>query len=132
MTSIDDVCPPFALRHVAADWKASGIAISHIVAVIDRHLTDHRSRYYSGSGGALFGWLDEPIRKTWYEQHDSPPQARPSDRGNELPIANGPIGNQTLTTNSIPDAALPVGKRLWDSRSDAQGAAEPIRRRLRP
>lgn len=96
MTSIEDVnldtycgrignlygrhglCPPFALRHIAADWKASGIAISHIVAVIDRHLTDHRSRYYSGSGDALFGWLDELVRKTWYEHHVSPPQAKPS------------------------------------------------------
>lgn len=96
MTSIDDMdldtycgrvgnlyvrrglSPPFTLRHVAADWKASGIALSHIVAVIDRHLTHHRNRYYSGSGDALFGWLGELVRKTWYEQHDSPPQAKPS------------------------------------------------------
>jgi hypothetical protein len=94
MTSIDDVdldtycgrvgnlfgrhglCPPFTLRHVAADWKASGIALSHIVAVIDRHLTDHRRRYYSGSGDALFSWVDEIIRKTWREQHFSPPWAQ--------------------------------------------------------
>jgi hypothetical protein len=85
MTSIDDVdldtycgrvgnlycrhglCPPFTLRRIAADWIASEIAISHIVAVIDRHLTDHRKRYYSGSGDALFSWLDEFIRKTWRE-----------------------------------------------------------------
>ncbi len=94
MTSIDDVdldtycgrvgnlyvrrglCPPFTLRHVAADWKASGIALSHIVAVIDRHLNDHRRRYYSGSGDALFSWVDEIIRKTWREQHFSPPWAQ--------------------------------------------------------
>jgi hypothetical protein len=98
MTSIDDVdldtycgrignlygryrlCPPFELRRIAADWKASGIALSHIVAVIDRHLTDYRSRYYSGSGDALFSWVDGIIRKTWYEQHVSPPQAKPSQR----------------------------------------------------
>jgi hypothetical protein len=94
MTSIDDVdldtycgrvgnlygrhglCPPFELRRVAADWMASGIALSHIVAVIDRHLTDHRRRYYSGSGDALFSWVDEFIRKTWREQHFSPPWAQ--------------------------------------------------------
>ncbi len=86
MTSIDDVdldtycgrvgnlygryrlSPPFTLRRAAADWKASGIALSHIVAVIDRHLSDHRRRYYSGSGDALFSWVDEIIRKTWREQ----------------------------------------------------------------
>jgi len=94
MTSIDDVdldtycgrvgnlycrhglCPPFTLRRIAADWIASEIAISHIVAVIDRHLTDHRKRYYRGSGDALFSWLDEFIRKTWREQHVSPPWAQ--------------------------------------------------------
>src|SRR5215831_11334514 len=70
--------PPFELRRIAADWKANGIALSHIVAAIDRHLTDHRRRYNSGSGDALFSWLDEFIRKTWYEQHVSPPQGRPS------------------------------------------------------
>jgi hypothetical protein len=43
---------------------ASGISLSHIVAVIDRHLTDYRSRYYSGSGDALFSWVDGIIRKT--------------------------------------------------------------------
>jgi hypothetical protein len=39
-----------------------------------RHLTHHRDRYYSGSGEALLGWLDEFVRKTYYEQHDSRPQ----------------------------------------------------------
>src|SRR5215813_4029116 len=68
--------PPFELRRVAADWKASGIALSHVVAVIDRHLTDHRRRYYSGSGDALFSWVDETIRKIWREQHISPSQVR--------------------------------------------------------
>jgi hypothetical protein len=72
------LCPPFTLRDVAADWKASGIALSHIVAVIDRHLTDHRNRYYSGSGDALFNWVDAIIRKTWREQDLSTPQARPT------------------------------------------------------
>jgi hypothetical protein len=94
MTSIDDVdldtycgrvgnlygryglCPPFTLRHVAADWKASGIGLSHIVAVIDRRLSDHRRRYYSGSGDALFSWVDAVIRKTWHEQQVSPPWAQ--------------------------------------------------------
>jgi hypothetical protein len=72
------LCPPFALRRIAADWKASGIALSHIVAVIDRHLTDHRNRYNGGSGDALFSWLDEFIRKTWYEQNVAPSEAKPS------------------------------------------------------
>jgi hypothetical protein len=96
MTSIDDIdldtycgrignlygrhglCPPFELRRIAADWQANGIALSHIVAVIDRHLSDHRRRYYSGSGDALFSWVDEIIRKTWRKEHVSQPQAKPS------------------------------------------------------
>jgi hypothetical protein len=72
------LCPPFILRQVATDWKATGIALSHVVAVIDRHLTDHRRRYYSGSGDALFTWLDEVVRKTWYEQQVSAPKAQSS------------------------------------------------------
>jgi hypothetical protein len=72
------LCPPFTLRRIAADWKASGIALSHIVAVIDRHLTDHRRRYNSGSGDTLFNWLDEFIRKTWDERHLPPRVAQPS------------------------------------------------------
>jgi hypothetical protein len=70
------LCPPFELRRIATDWKANGIALSHVATVIDRHLTDHRSRYYSGSGDALFSWVDEIIRKTWREQHFSPPWAQ--------------------------------------------------------
>jgi hypothetical protein len=91
MTSIDDVdldtycgrvgnlygryrlCPPFELRRIAADWMASGIALSHIVAVIDRHLTDHRRRYNSGSGDALFSWLAEHVRRTWDEKNLASP-----------------------------------------------------------
>src|SRR5215467_9798959 len=65
--------PPFELRRIAADWKASGIALSHIVAVIDRHLTDHRRRYNSGSGDALFGWLAEHVRRTWEEKRLASP-----------------------------------------------------------
>jgi hypothetical protein len=69
--------PPFALRRVATEWKALGIALTHTVSIIERHLTDYRTRYYSGSGDALFGWIDEIIRKTWREQH----QSRSQDRG---------------------------------------------------
>ncbi|HMA74462.1 MAG TPA: hypothetical protein VKP67_23675 [Xanthobacteraceae bacterium] len=43
------LCPPFELRRIAVDWMANGIALSHIVAVIDRRLTDYPNRYYSGS-----------------------------------------------------------------------------------
>ncbi len=108
------LCPPFTLRHVAADWKASGIALSHIVTVIDRHLTDHRSRYYSGGGDALFTWVDEVVRKTWYERQVPPPWAQATQRRwNDFPIATGAIGNQALTTKSIPGAALPARKRPW-------------------
>ncbi len=105
MTSIDDIdldtycgrvgnlygryglCPPFELRRVAADWKAGGIALSHIVAVIDRHLSDHRNHYYSGSGDALFSWVNEIIRETWREQHALRAQAKP-DRRTVQPIAD--------------------------------------------
>jgi hypothetical protein len=97
MTSIDDVdldgycgrianlyirrslSPPFTLKHVAADWKVNGIALSHVVAVIDRHLTDYRNRYYCGSGDALFDWLDDFVRTTWYERQVSPRRV-PSSR----------------------------------------------------
>ncbi len=138
MTSIDDVdldtycgrvgnlygrhglCPPFALRRIAADWKASGIAISHIVAVIDRHLTDHRRRYYSGSGDALFSWVDEIIRKTWYEQHVSPSQvSRPTmqrvaarERVDRQPSGDHEVGPRRSPTG----LEAPVGN--W---SDAPG-----------
>jgi hypothetical protein len=81
------LCPPFMLRQVATDWKATGIALSHVVAVIDRHLTDHRRRYYSGSGDALFTWLDEVVRKTWYEQQVSAPKAQ-SSRPKMQQVAN--------------------------------------------
>jgi hypothetical protein len=73
------LCPPFALRDVAADWKAIGIAIAHIVAVIDCHLTDHRRRYHNGSGDALFGWLAEHVRRTWEEKKLASPWTH-SDR----------------------------------------------------
>jgi hypothetical protein len=86
--------PPFMLRRIAADWKASGIVLSHIVAVIDRHLADYRSRYYSGSGDALFSWIDGIIRKTWYEQHVSPPQAKPS-RPTRQRMARSPMGRSS-------------------------------------
>lgn len=78
------LCPPFELRRIAADWIAAGIAISHIVAVIDRHLTDHPHRYHSGSGDALFNSVDEIIRKTWYDRYVSPPQAKPARRPTQL------------------------------------------------
>ena len=41
-----------------------GIAIWHILAVIDRHLTDYPNRHYSGSGDALFSWVGQVIRET--------------------------------------------------------------------
>jgi hypothetical protein len=46
-----------------ADWFADDFVITH-----------HRNRYYSGCGEALLGWLDEFVRKTYYEQHDSQQQ----------------------------------------------------------
>src|SRR6266404_5434423 len=80
------------LRRIAADWMASGIAISHIVAVIDRHLTDYRSRYYSGSGEALFSWVDE--LSAGHGASRTSRHHRPNldgQRCNELSIANGSI-----------------------------------------
>jgi hypothetical protein len=134
MTSIDDVdldtycgrignlygrhglCPPFTLRHVAAGWKTNGIALSHIVAVIDRHLTDHRRRYNSGSGDTLFNWLDEFIRKTWNEQHVSPQAklSRPAMQGifdrewvDRQPSANHEVDHRPSPTGR----EVPVGNR---------------------
>jgi hypothetical protein len=110
------LCPPFTLRHVAADWMASGIALSHIVTVIDRHLTDHRRRYNSGSGDALFSWLDEFIRKTWREQHVSPPQARPSRPMQRITnrewVDRPPSANHEVDPRrSPPGREVPVGNR---------------------
>jgi hypothetical protein len=135
MTSIDDVdldtycgrvgnlygrhglCPPFELRRIAADWKANGIALSHVVAVIDRHLSDHRRRYYSGSGDALFSWADEIIRKTWREQHFSPPWAQATrpmmqrfpdrDRVDRQPCSDHEINPR----RGPPSREAPVGNR---------------------
>src|SRR5215510_4967040 len=74
------LCPPFALRRIAAAWKASGIALWHIVAVIDRHLTDHPNRYYSGNGEALFMRVDELVRRTWDNKQFPPGGLNQADR----------------------------------------------------
>ena len=108
---------------------ASGIALSHIVAVIDRHLTDHRRRYNSGSGDALFSWLAEHVRRTWDKRtslHHGPNQ--PEQRCHELQITNGSIGNQALTPQSISGVALPFEKRLWAIGHMPLGTVELIRR----
>jgi hypothetical protein len=140
MTSIDDVdldtycgrignlygryrlCPPFELRRIAAEWMASGIAISHIVAVIDRHLTDHRRRYYSGSGDALFSWVDAIIRKTWREQHVSPPQAKPSRPTMQRIGDRECVDRQSSTDHELDPRRSPTGRKApVVSRSDLLG-----------
>jgi hypothetical protein len=170
MTSIDDVdldayCGrvgnlygryglslPFTLRHVAADWKASGIALSHIVAVIDRHLSDHSRRYYSGSGDALFSWVAEIIRKTWREQHFSPPWAqatrptmqrfpdfdrvdrqpssdhevdpRRSPSGQEAPVASrSDVLGRGTADRAAPHSVKSIGKRRGGTRRIDQAMA---------
>src|SRR5712672_195251 len=44
----------------------------------DRMSSTQTFRENSGSGDALLSLVDGIIRKTWYEQHVSPPQAKPS------------------------------------------------------
>ena len=130
MTSIDDVdldtycgrignlytryglCPPFTLRHIAADWRANGIALSHIVAVIDRHLTDHRRRYYSGSGDALFTWLDEIIRKTWREQRISPAQAKPGRPTIQRIVDREWVDRQPSANHEVDPRRSPTGREV--------------------
>jgi hypothetical protein len=142
MTSIDDVdldtycgrvgnlygrhglCPPFTLRHVAADWKASGIALSHIVAVIDRHLNEHRRRYYSGSGDALFSWVDENIRRTWREQHFSPPRAQASRPTMQRFPDRDRVDRQRSSDHEVDPRRSPTGQAApVASRSDVLGRA---------
>jgi hypothetical protein len=138
MTSIDDadldtycgrvgnlygrngLCPPFELRRVAADWKVSGIPLSHIVAVIDRHLSDHRSRYYSGSGDALFSWVDEIIRKTWREQHFSPPWAQATRPTMQRFSDRNRIDQQPSADHQVDSLRCPASREaLLANRSDA-------------
>jgi hypothetical protein len=128
MTSIDDVdldtycgrvgnlygrhglCPPFTLRHVAADWKASGIALSHIVAVIDRHLNEHRRRYYSGSGDALFSWLSELVRRTWDEKNLSSPRIQSAQATFPRTADHERVDRQTSVDHEIDIRRCPSGR----------------------
>jgi hypothetical protein len=113
------LCPPFELRRVAADWMASGIPLSHIVAVIDRHLTDHRSRYYSGSGDALFSWVDEIIRKTWREQHFSPPWAQATRPTMQRFPDRDRIDQQPSADHQVDSLRRPASREALLGRSDA-------------
>ncbi len=70
--------PPFALRDAVPGWMARDIPLWHCIDVIDRHLTEHRRRYSSGSGDALFIWLDELVRKTWFERQLQAKPNRPT------------------------------------------------------
>jgi hypothetical protein len=116
------LCPPFTLRRIAADWKASGIALSHIVAVIDRHLTDHRSRYYSGSGDALFSWVDEIIRKTWHEQQVSPPWAQATRPTMQRFLDRDWVDWQPSSDHEVDPRRSPTGQEApVASRSDVLG-----------
>jgi hypothetical protein len=134
------LCPPFELRRIAAEWMASGIALSHIVAVIDRHLTDHRRRYNSGSGDALFSWLAEHVRRTWdekilaspwtqsararvprtadHEWVDRQPSADPAiDLRRRPSIREAPVGDRSYApgygrTDQAPsESAKPIGQK---------------------
>src|SRR6266446_879426 len=101
---------------------ASGIALSPIVAVIDRHLTDHRSRYYSGSGDALFSWVDEMIRKTWREQHVSPPQAKPSRPTMQRIAEREWVDQQPSADHEVDRRRSPTGREApVGNRPDAPG-----------
>jgi len=68
----------------------------------------------------------EVIRKTWKDQHVSPPPAQPA-RSTTQRMADPEWADRQPSADHEfdPRRSLPVGKRLWDSRSDAQGAAEP-------
>jgi hypothetical protein len=118
------LCPPFELRRIAADWMANGIALSHIVAVIDRHLTDHRRRYNSGSGDALFTWIDEVIRKTWREQYVSPEQAKGSRPTTQRIADHEWVGRQPGADHQV-DRRRSSGSRELPpgNQSDASGCS---------
>ena len=72
------LCPPFALRHAAESWIGRGIPLSHCLDVIERFLSRHAGRCYSGSGDWNFTWLNSLIQTTWYERSFAkPPRPTP-------------------------------------------------------
>jgi hypothetical protein len=114
--------PPFSLRQIATEWQAQGIAVSHIVAVIDRHLSDYRRRYYSGSGDALFSWVDEIIRKTWREQHFSPPWGQATRPTMERMADREWADRQPNADHEVDPKRRPTGQEApVAGRSDAPG-----------
>jgi hypothetical protein len=65
------LCPPFHLRDAARHWL--GISHDDIVAVVEKHFSDYRRFYVSGSSDAYFHLVEQAIRKAWEAKH--PPTA---------------------------------------------------------
>src|SRR5262245_13586122 len=150
MTSIEDVdldtycgqvgnldgrhglCPPFELRRIAADWKANGIAISHVVAsssvispTIAIDITVAAATHCSVGSTNLSARLGASSTS----RHRGPKQ--PDRRCNDFPIATGSIGNQALIAKSTPGAALAFERRPWAIARMPRCTAEPVRRHPR-
>ena len=88
--------------------------------MIDRHLNDHRRRYYSGSGDALFSWVDEIIRKTWREQHFSPPWAQAARPTMQRFLDRDQVDRQPSSDHEVDPRRSPTGQEApVASRPDA-------------
>jgi hypothetical protein len=72
-----NLCPPFHLMEFAQAWVLEGISLSHCIEQISAHLDENSGRYRGGSGGWGLRWLDQIIRKSWY-QRTRPPRALPA------------------------------------------------------
>jgi hypothetical protein len=59
------LCPPFAIREVAAGWLSDGITPEHCLAVVDGFLREHAPSRRSGSLDGLLPYLDKLIRFEW-------------------------------------------------------------------
>jgi hypothetical protein len=118
---------------IGADWQANKIPISHIVTVIERHLTDHRRRYHSGSGDALFGWLAEHVRRTWEEKRLASPWTQsaratvPRIADHEGIVRQASAGHEANLRRSSSSRDASLGDRPYASRPVSANQAPPPR-----
>jgi hypothetical protein len=118
--------PPFRLKAVAEEWITQGIALSFCLAQIDSHLAQHSDLYRHGSGDRWFLWLDQAIRRSWYERHLSPPQAKPIRPKMERIAEREWVDRKPSADHEIDCRRRPGGQEApVGSRSDAPGCDRP-------
>jgi len=76
----------------------------------------------TGSGDALFSWVDEIIRKTWREQHFSPPRAEATRPTMQRFPDRDWVDRQPSSDHEVDPRPSPTGQEaLLASRSDVLG-----------